>query len=199
MSGGPVIVPGRNHFRYRNAQAGFGENRFHLLPGETAGLGLSGPKDLLHRLSFGQFVDQFIEVANFPHGWFLDVFYADAANDAFDLGAGRIQAGSFLEESLEILFGLHLAFQLALIIPGEPADDGIDFGPGASLLFGLGDVEGIDAGKAGGENTMFGAHENSGHFSRLLLTAKLESKFPSLWIPTDCNGLLRLYSPWGVA
>lgn len=44
----------------------------------------SAPQNFLHRLSLGQFIDQFIQVPYLTHGQFLNLFDADAANDAFD-------------------------------------------------------------------------------------------------------------------
>ena len=42
------------------------------------------PQDLLHRFALRQFIDQFVEIADLPHGWLLNVLYADAANHPFD-------------------------------------------------------------------------------------------------------------------
>jgi hypothetical protein len=37
-------------------------------------------QDFLHRSPLGEFVDQFVQIADFPHDGFLHVFYADAAD-----------------------------------------------------------------------------------------------------------------------
>jgi hypothetical protein len=43
-----------------------------------------GSQNLFHRLPLCQFIDQFIEIAYFPHRWLLNVFHPDAANYTFD-------------------------------------------------------------------------------------------------------------------
>src|SRR5262245_58216205 len=47
-------------------------------------------QNLVHRFSFCQLVDQFIEVANFLHGWFFDVFHADPTDHTSDQSSRRI-------------------------------------------------------------------------------------------------------------
>lgn len=39
-------------------------------------------KDLFHCLALGEFVYEFIEIADLSHHWFLNLLHADAANDA---------------------------------------------------------------------------------------------------------------------
>ena len=43
-----------------------------------------GPQNLVHRLPLCQFIDQFIQIAYFPHRRLLNVFHSDAANYTFD-------------------------------------------------------------------------------------------------------------------
>src|SRR5690606_23657096 len=57
---------------------------------------------------------------------------------------------------LKIRLACDLGRKLGLAISGQPANDLIDLGPGASLLFRLGDIERVDAGEAGRENPVAG-------------------------------------------
>jgi len=41
-------------------------------------------EDFVHRLAFGEFVDELVEVADVAHEGVVDVFDADAADDAFN-------------------------------------------------------------------------------------------------------------------
>src|SRR6476620_8626546 len=43
-----------------------------------------GSQDLVHRLTLGQFIDEFVEVTNLSHCWLLNFFDANAADHAFD-------------------------------------------------------------------------------------------------------------------
>jgi hypothetical protein len=40
-----------------------------------------------HRPAFGEFIDDFVEVADFPHQGVFDFLNADAADESFDGGA----------------------------------------------------------------------------------------------------------------
>lgn len=106
------------------------------------------PQYFLPRFSLGQLVDQLIQVADFAHCLFFDVFHADAAEDAFNQGARRIRVRRLLEEGLPIGLLVELDIELILTVSGQPANDFIDFGFGASLPLRLGDIMGVDNGEA---------------------------------------------------
>ena len=68
------------------------------------GGGVLGAEDFFHGFALGEFVDEFIEVADLAHGGVCDSFDADAADGAFDEGASGIGFGGFVEEGLEVGF-----------------------------------------------------------------------------------------------
>src|SRR5581483_880506 len=102
-------------------------------------------KDLFHRPALGEFVDEFVEVADLAHHRLLDLLHADAAYDAGDQKAGRVQLRRVREEILEARLLRKLGFQRGLAVAGEPAEDLIDLGPSAALLLCLDNIGGIDA------------------------------------------------------
>ena len=51
---------------------------------ETGRSGSFLSQNLVHRFALRQLIDQFVQVANFPHRWLLDVLHTDTANHAFD-------------------------------------------------------------------------------------------------------------------
>jgi hypothetical protein len=102
-------------------------------------------KDLFHRLALGEFVDEFVEVADLAHHRLLNLLHADAAYDAGDQRAGGVHLRRVREEILEARLLRKLGFQRGLAVAGEPAEDLVDLGPGAALLLRLGNIRGIDA------------------------------------------------------
>src|SRR6478735_12778781 len=42
------------------------------------------PQNVLHGFSLCELIDQFIQVANFSHRWFFNIFHPDTANHALD-------------------------------------------------------------------------------------------------------------------
>lgn len=116
---------------------------------------LFGAEDFFHGFAFGEFVDEFVEVADFAHEWFFDFFDAYAADDAFDEGSVGVEFGGFGEEVFEVGFFIEVGLELSLGVAGEPADDFIDFSLGAVFFLGFGDVVGVDAGKAHGVDFVF--------------------------------------------
>lgn len=49
------------------------------------------PQDFLHRLSFGELIDQLVQIADFLHQWIFDFFDSNAAHYALYLGAVRME------------------------------------------------------------------------------------------------------------
>jgi hypothetical protein len=45
------------------------------------------PQNLLHRFPLCEFIDEFVQVTDFAHGWFGDFLDADAADGACDQGS----------------------------------------------------------------------------------------------------------------
>src|SRR5262245_44261865 len=102
-------------------------------------------EDLFHRLALGEFVDEFVEVADLAHHRLLNLLHADAAYDAGDHKAGRVHLRRVREEILKARLLRKLDFQRGLAVAGEPAEDLVDLAPGAALLLRLGNIGGIDA------------------------------------------------------
>src|SRR5690349_3967121 len=102
-------------------------------------------QDLLHLLALGQFIDEFVEIANLPHRGLFDLFDADTADDTFYERSCGIHSRGFGEERFEIDLVLQYLFELALAVAGEPEDDFIHFGLRASFSLRLGNVKRIDA------------------------------------------------------
>jgi hypothetical protein len=98
------------------------------------------------------------QVADFAHGRLLDLFDANAANDACDRRTKGIGLGGILEEGFEIDLFLQRGVQLSLAVAGKPADDRINLRLGASLLFRFCEIVGINIRNAGGEDAMLGGH-----------------------------------------
>ena len=112
------------------------------------------PQDLLHRLTLGEFVDEFVHVADLLHQGVLDVLDADAADDAFDQGSLGIHGGGVGEEGLEVDLVLDLLLEAGGVIAGQPTDDLVDLGLGALLALGLLDVERVDLREGDGEHAL---------------------------------------------
>src|SRR5262249_52869217 len=66
------------------------------------------PQNFVQRLSFCEFIDQLVQLANLLHERVIDVFHANPAYHALDEGTVRVNGWSFGEESSEIdsLFNL---------------------------------------------------------------------------------------------
>jgi hypothetical protein len=68
------------------------------------------PQNLLHLFSLCQLIDQLIQIANFLHGGFFDVFHSDTADHTFDQSPRRIQLGGFRVEGLEVCLIFQVRF-----------------------------------------------------------------------------------------
>ncbi len=109
--------------------------------------GESAPQNLLHRPALGEFVDEFVEDADFAHGGFFDLLDADAADEAGDEGAVGVQPGGVLEEVYEDGLLGDLLLQRFLRVAGVPADHLVELVGGAALFRDLRDIMRIDAGE----------------------------------------------------
>jgi len=58
-----------------------------------------------HRFTLGEFVDELVEVADFPHERLGDVPDTNAADGALNFSSRGVQCGCLGEECLEVLFG----------------------------------------------------------------------------------------------
>ena len=67
-------------------------------------------QDFVHRFSLRQLIDQFVQVANFSHGWLFDILHSDTANHAFNRGSRRINFRGLFKEC----FKVGLVFKLTL-------------------------------------------------------------------------------------
>lgn len=143
-------------------------------------LGGDGAEDFLHGAAFGEFVDEFVEVADFAHEGVFDFFDPDAADDAFDLGAGGIEFGGFVEEGFEVGTFFEMFFEGLVGVSGQPSEDLIDFGFGASFLFGFGDVVGVDARDGGGVDPVLFVHEGL----RVNVGARVNVRNAGLFVPS---------------
>ena len=89
LRGQAVPVPERRIMALR-ASSGGGRTRPHPGPGCGAGgtmripLFYLGSQYLIHGFTLCQFIDQFVQIADFPHGGFLDFFNPNTANDTGD-------------------------------------------------------------------------------------------------------------------
>ena len=83
-------------------------------------------EDLFHRLALGEFVDEFVEVADLAHHRLLNLLHADAANDPGDQKARRVHLRRMREEILEARLLRKLGFQRGLAVAGlsvTPVED----------------------------------------------------------------------------
>ena len=112
-------------------------------PGRGRAEGVLAPQDLAHRPALGQFVDELVEVADLLREGILDVFDADPADEAPDLGAVRMQGRGLVEEPLEVNIDRDVAIQVRAAVAGEPTDDRVDVLARAVFALGLLHVEGI--------------------------------------------------------
>src|SRR5690606_16419302 len=101
-------------------------------------------EDLFHRLPLGELVNEFVEVAELAHQRLLNFLHADAAYNAGDQKARRVQLRRVREELLEARLLRKLGFQRGLAVAGEPTEDLVDLGPGAPLLLRLGNIGRVD-------------------------------------------------------
>ena len=61
-------------------------------------------QNFFHRSTLGEFVNQFVQVADFSHGGFLDVLHVDAANNSGNQRSGGIHLRCMREEIFEVCF-----------------------------------------------------------------------------------------------
>lgn len=59
-------------------------------------------QNLFHNLPLCQLVDQLVQIANFPHYGFIDVFQPDTTDHPLDRSASGVQAGGFCKEGFKI-------------------------------------------------------------------------------------------------
>ena len=76
-------------------------------------------QNFLHRSTLGEFVDQFVQVADFPHCGFLDVFHADAADHSCNQRSRGIHLRRMREEILEVCVLRQLIIQRLLAVPRQ--------------------------------------------------------------------------------
>lgn len=103
-------------------------------------------EDLVHLAAFGEFVDEFVEVADLFGEGGLDVLDAVAADEAGDQPGVGVELG-LGEELREGRFLLDVLLDLRVGEAGEPADDLVEFVACAALLLDLGDIVGVDRGE----------------------------------------------------
>ena len=56
------------------------------------------PQNLVHRFSFGELINQFVQIAYLLHQRILDFFHAHTAHHAFDQRAVRMMAGAWAKK-----------------------------------------------------------------------------------------------------
>ena len=112
-------------------------------------------QNLVHRFALGQFVDQLIEIANFPHRRFFDFFNSNTANQTLDQSPQRIHRRGIGKKCFKVCFLRQLSFQFALGVSGEPKNDFIYLTFRPSLFFCLCKIKGIDAGETRCVDSMF--------------------------------------------
>src|SRR6185503_4034458 len=76
------------------------------------------PQNLVHRFSLRELIDELVQVANVFHQRIFDFLQTNAAHQAFDERAVRMNRRCVREKSLEIAFLLDLLPQLRGVIPG---------------------------------------------------------------------------------
>src|SRR5438477_4754367 len=67
-------------------------DRVQMTPGQSGARLFA--EDLFHRLALGEFVDEFVEVADLAHHRLLNLLHADAAYDAGDQKARRVHTSA---------------------------------------------------------------------------------------------------------
>src|SRR5690606_29421956 len=137
----------------RNERAGEGAGAVTHAAGNWT-LRSSGAEYLVHRFALGEFIDQFIEVADVLHQGLLDLLHAHPADDAGDQRALWIGLRRLLEKISETGFLLQVRFQRRLAISRQPADNFVDLRFCAALLLGLGDVLRINRSEAHGVDAL---------------------------------------------
>src|SRR5215831_4134561 len=74
------------------------------------------PQDLVHGLSFGQFIHQLVQVTDLLHELILDLLHPIAADHAGNLGDVGVDAWCSGEESLEVDLLVYLLLQRLFIV-----------------------------------------------------------------------------------
>src|SRR4051794_11949129 len=105
----------------------------------------SAAQDLLERPSLRELIHQLVEVPDPLHERVLDRLDAHPADGPGDERCVRVQARAGKEVS-ERRSGGEVPLQLGLVVPGEPADDGVELVLRATLLLDLREVQGVDPG-----------------------------------------------------
>src|SRR5215468_5695082 len=83
------------------------------------------PQDLVHGLSFGQFIHQLVQVTDLLHELILNLLHPIAADHAGNLGDVGVNPWCPGEESLEVDLLVDLLLQRLFIVAREPLDDGM--------------------------------------------------------------------------
>ena len=81
------------------------------------------PQDFVHGFSFDQLVDQLVEIPNFPHQRFLDIFDSHSTNSNFYFISVFIHLRSALKKRLVVNVLISLEIQFLLAVSGEPVND----------------------------------------------------------------------------
>ena len=85
------------------------------------------PQNLFHRFSFGEFIDQFVQIADLLHQRVFDFLHANAAHDAFDQRPVWIQGWRLGEKGFKVIPLFELLLQSRQGIASQPADGLVDF------------------------------------------------------------------------
>jgi hypothetical protein len=133
-------------------------------------------QNLLHRLSFSEFIDELVQVADFFHQRVLDFFDANTTHDALDQRAIGMKSRRLGKEGLEIVLPGQLSLQSRLAIARQPADDAVDFFLFSIFPFRFLNIVRIDARKRCRENPMFGQSHSSGPSKRDTQAASARSE-----------------------
>src|SRR5204862_7093593 len=79
-------------------------------------------QNLLHGPALGELVDELIQVADLPHGFVLDFFHPNAADNACNQARVRMEARCLRIEGLQVDVRVDDLFQACRLVPGEPED-----------------------------------------------------------------------------
>lgn len=98
---------------------------------------------LFHLSSFGQLIDEFVEVPGLSNQRVLNFFDPVSTNHARDQGSVGIEM-RFFEKTVQGHLFLDQRFELLLIVSGQPVDDFVKLLLSSAFLFNFRDVVRID-------------------------------------------------------
>jgi hypothetical protein len=104
----------------------------------------SSPKNLLHRLSLCELIDQFVQIAYLSHQRIVDFFHSNTAHDAFDPRTILMNGRGLSEKSLKVVSLFDLPLKSGSIIARQPTNDLVNFISCAILSFRLLNIQRID-------------------------------------------------------